>query len=53
MNSTSLNFDLLALASPKSRADLIALANEAIAELRRIDDHLDSAFAGCEELSPA
>ncbi|MCW0458952.1 hypothetical protein NB717_000020 [Xanthomonas sacchari] len=53
MNSFILNFDLLALASPKSRADLVALAHEIIAELDRIDDHFDSAFSMSEETSPA
>ncbi|AJZ46536.1 hypothetical protein H8Z72_19345 [Xanthomonas citri pv. citri] len=53
MNGASLNFDLYALAQPKNRNDLIALAGEVLAELDAIDQHLDDAFARCEALSAA
>jgi|GEM_PF-1565834 len=47
MNGTYLNFDLYALAQPKNRTDLAALANEINAELDIIDAHLDAAIARC------
>ncbi|WP_285445458.1 hypothetical protein [Xanthomonas sp. fls2-241-TYG-148] len=53
MNGATLNFDLYALARPKSRKDMIALANEVVEELRQIDSHFDAAFARCEEPSDA
>lgn len=48
-----LNFDLYALAAPKSRQDCIALAEEILAELHMLDGHLDAAFARCEALDLA
>jgi hypothetical protein len=48
MNANALNFDLFALAKPKNREDIIALAQEARAEMARINALLDSAFAHCE-----
>jgi hypothetical protein len=42
-----LGFDLYAMAKPKSRADLLLLADEARAELKRINDHFDRMFADC------
>jgi len=54
MNTATLNFDLLALAQPKTRNDLIALAHETLAELATIGNHLQAAIAKCEsELQPA
>lgn len=47
MNGASLNFDLYALAQPKTRTELTALALEALAELDIIDAHLDRAIAQC------
>lgn len=47
MNGAHLNFDLYALAQPKNRTDLAALALEVIAELDIIDAHLDAAIARC------
>lgn len=47
MNGAHLNFDLYALAQPKNRIDLAALAREAIAELDIIDGYLDAAIARC------
>lgn len=48
MNGAHLNFDLYALAQPKNRTDLAALAREIIAKLDCIDAHLDAAIARCE-----
>ena len=48
MNGAHLNFDLYAMAQPKSRNDLMILAREIIAELDIIDAHLDEAIAYCE-----
>ena len=48
MNAAPLNFDLYAMAQPKSRNDLKILAREILAELDRIDAHLDAAIARCE-----
>lgn len=48
MNANALKFDLFALAQPKSRADLCALALEARAELARINAHLDALIARLE-----
>ncbi len=48
MNGSHLNFDLYALAQPKNRDDLAALALEAIAELEIINGHLAAAIARCE-----
>ncbi|MGN7918202.1 hypothetical protein [Lysobacter sp. 22409] len=45
MNAAALNFDLYALASPKSMQDLIALAHEALFEIKRINGYLDGMFA--------
>jgi len=53
MKCTHLNFDLYALAQPKSREDLAALALEVISELDNIDSHLAAAFARCETSSAA
>lgn len=47
MNGASLNFDLYALAQPKTRTELTALALEALAELDIIDAHLRRAMAEC------
>lgn len=48
MNGAHLNFDLYALAQPKSRTDLAALAHEIISELDIIDAHMDAAIARCQ-----
>lgn len=48
MNSSNLKFDLLALAAPKSRQDCIVLAQEILAEIQNINDHIDKAIALCE-----
>lgn len=53
MNVTNLNFDLYALAQPKNRNDLAALALEIIAELDIIDAYYDAAIARCEKLVAA
>jgi hypothetical protein len=53
MNANAMNFNLTALTAPKDWNDIIALATEALAELRRINDHLDAAFARCEDLIDA
>lgn len=45
MNTNALNFDLYALAKPKSRADLLALAAEALAEFERINAHYERMLA--------
>jgi hypothetical protein len=49
MNANALNFDLNAWAYPKTRADLIALADEALRELQNIEDILAATFAKCEQ----
>jgi len=48
MNAAYLNFDLSALAAPKTKQDCIALANEILAELDIINAHFDRAIARCE-----
>lgn len=48
MNIQSLNFDLYAMAKPKTRQDCIALAKEILAELAVIEGHIDAAIARCE-----
>ncbi len=53
MYADALRFDLYALAKPKSRADLLALVDEARAEFARINAHLDRMFSACEAESPA
>lgn len=42
------NFDIYALAEPKSRKDCIALAQEILAELEIINGHIDAAILKCE-----
>jgi hypothetical protein len=44
-----LNFDLNAWGNPKNRADLIALADEALRELENIEAIFAAAFAKCEQ----
>lgn len=44
----NLNFDLFALAYPKTKQDCLALAYEILAELDIIDGHFDRAIARCE-----
>ncbi|MCC5094464.1 MULTISPECIES: hypothetical protein [Xanthomonas] len=53
MNGATLNFDLYAMAQPKNRNDLIALAHEVLAELSMIDRHLDRAIERCEASATA
>ncbi len=53
MNTNALNFDLFALAAPKCRADIIAMAAEASAELARINAYLDAIFEKYECLAEA
>lgn len=48
MTMNSLNFDLHALAEPKSRRDCIALAKEILSELHIISGHIEQAIARCE-----
>lgn len=48
MNTTNLNFDLLALAEPKGRLACKNLALEILQELDNISAHIDRAFAQCE-----
>jgi hypothetical protein len=43
-----MQIDLYALAAPRSRADLLALALEAREEISRIHAHLDAMFAELE-----
>lgn len=45
MNADAINFDLTALAAPKSRADLIALAQEIRAEFANIREHMAEILA--------
>lgn len=49
MKANAMTFDLGALSQPKDLGDIIALAKEAREEMRRINDHLDTAFARCDE----
>ena len=49
MNANALNFDLNAWGNPKNRADLIALADEALRELENIEANFAAAFAKCEQ----
>ncbi|MFA5899718.1 MAG: hypothetical protein WC829_11465 [Hyphomicrobium sp.] len=53
MKANAMNFDLYALAQPKDLEDIIALATEARAELRRINDHFDAIFENCAPLIDA
>ena len=49
-----LNFDIYAMTKPKNRQDLIALANEALAELAIINETLDEILSvkpTCDSLS--
>lgn len=48
MNLHALNFDLYAMAKPKTRTDCVALAEEILAEIRVIDGHIDAAIRRCE-----
>lgn len=48
MKSNNLNFDLHALANPKSRHDCTLLAQEILAELANIRAHFERAAAECE-----
>lgn len=43
-----INFDIYALAHPKSRADCEALAREVLAELELIRRHIEGAAGRCE-----
>lgn len=45
MNAAALNFDLYGMAQPKSMQDVIAMAHEALFEIKRINDYLDGMFA--------
>lgn len=45
-----LNFDLNALAAPKSRQDCIALAEEILAELQIIGAHIEESIRRCEAM---
>lgn len=47
MNATSLNFNLTAMAAPKTRQECLALAAEALMEMENISKHLDAAIAAC------
>lgn len=53
MNANAMTFDLYALAAPKSRADLLALASEALSEMERINAHLDAMLAELGSECPA
>jgi len=53
MNANALNFDLFALSEPKSRADLIALAQECRQELARISAVFESVLEKCDCASEA
>lgn len=48
MKSNNFNFDLHALANPKSRQHCILLAQEILAELANIEAHIERAAAECE-----
>jgi len=50
MNAMTINFDLHALAAPKSRQDCIALAEEILAELQTIGMHIDASIARCDAM---
>lgn len=55
MNANAMNFDLYALAAPKSRADLIALAKEIRAEFANINAHMAGILASdaCSHIEDA
>ena len=48
MNLPDINFDIYAMAKPKTRADCIAVAREIIAELKMVEEHIDAAIARCK-----
>lgn len=48
MNAASLNFDLYAMAKPKTRQDAMMLAQEILDHLDIIEHHIDAAIARCE-----
>lgn len=53
MNPASLNFDLHAMAAPKSREDAVMLAREIIDQLALIEECIDAAIARCEATGTA
>ena len=53
MNANALKMDLTALAQPKSREDLIALAKEIRAEFACIHEHMDRILQNREQLTDA
>ena len=53
MNADAMNFDPTALASPKSAADLIALAKEVRAEFANIRSHMADILANKHEKAAA
>lgn len=42
------DFDPYAMVNPKTEGDVIALLDEALAELANIDQHLNILFSNCE-----
>jgi hypothetical protein len=52
MEKTKLQFDLMAMAAPKTRQDCIVLAKEILAELENISQHISAAIARCEKAQP-
>lgn len=48
MNIQTMNFDIYAMAKPKSRQECLALAMEILAELEMIEAHIDAAISRCE-----
>jgi len=53
MDTNNLNFDIYAMAKPKSRADLIVLAKEALYELEIINGYLDAMYEECDSPTEA
>jgi hypothetical protein len=53
MSTFAMNFDLYALAKPKSIDDIIALGYELLDELDQIEAHIDAAIARCEAMADA
>jgi hypothetical protein len=45
---STMTFNLYALAAPRSRDEWLSLATEALAEMKRVNDHLDEMFAELE-----
>jgi hypothetical protein len=44
-----LGFDIYAMVKPKTKADYIALLEEALSLIQQVNEHLDDVFNACED----